>query len=227
MPAPTPTFAVIPVKERLDLTRRLLTQLAADGGYETIFVLDNGSADRTADWLRNQPAHTRIEAVAAPGLGIYALWNLGVALARERQPRCNIAILNNDLQIGSEFLDRLAVGLRSAPDLWAVSANYDRRILHGVEYVRSTFKRGGLAGFAFMTRGEVFDRLTFDQGFSWWYGDDDFVAQIHAHGGRTGIVGDATVEHVGGGAQTVRYTPEVLAAVERDRRRMWAKWGHF
>jgi hypothetical protein len=25
----------------------------------------------------------------------------------------------------------------------------------------------------------------------------------------------------------VHYTPERLAAIERDRRRMWAKWGHF
>ena len=34
----------------------------------------------------------------------------------------------------------------------------------------STFKDGGLAGFAFMVRGEVFDRLTFDEDFAWWYG---------------------------------------------------------
>jgi GT2 family glycosyltransferase len=111
--------------------------------------------------------------------------------------------------------------------LWAVSPNYDGRVLSGLEYVRSTFKDGGLAGFAFMVRGEIFDQVSFDEAFSWWYGDDDFVAQVQAQGGRTGIVGEATVEHVGGGAQTVRYRQEVLAAIERDRRRMWSKWGHF
>lgn len=227
MDGAVPTFVVIPVKDRLDLTRRLVDDLAGEGGYEVLFVLDNGSTDGTAAWLRRQPVPARIELVETPGLGIYGMWNLGVRLARARHSRSNIAVLNNDIRTGPDFLARLATGLRSQPDLWAVCPNYDRRPVRGVEYVRSTFKRGGLAGFAFMARGEVFDEISFDEGFRWWYGDDDFVAQVKARGGRAGIVGDATVEHIGGGAQSVRYTPAVLADIERDRRRMWAKWRHF
>jgi GT2 family glycosyltransferase len=222
-----PTFVVIPVKGRLDLTCPLVTQLAEDGGYETLFVLDNGSTDGTWDWLHRRSPPTGITGVAAPGLGIYEMWNLGVRLARAREPLCNIAILNNDLRIGPRFLARMAAGLRSHADLSAVSANYDQRAVDGIAYVRSTFKRRGLAGFAFMARGEVFDRLSFDEGFRWWYGDDDFVCQVEAAGGRVGIVGEAIVDHLGGGGQTVRYTSEVLAAIARDRRRRWAKWGHF
>ncbi len=227
VPATVPTFVVIPVKERLELTRRLVDHLEAEGGYDELFVLDNGSCDGTAAWLRHRSVDTRITPVDAAGLSIYGLWNLGVRLARTRHPAGNIAILNNDIRPGPQFLDRLAAGLRSRPDLWVVSPNYDHRPVRGVEYVRSTFKRGGIAGFAFMARGEVFDEISFDEGFRWWYGDDDFVAQVRARGGRAGIVGDATVEHIGGGAQTVRYTPAVLADIERDRRRMWAKWRHF
>lgn len=223
----TPTFVVVPVKGRLPLTRNLVTQLAAEADYDEIFVLDNGSDDGTWDWLRRQQERGRLEAVAAPSLGIYQLWNLGVDLARKRHPDPNVAILNNDLRIGPLLLPRLAAGLRSAPDLWAVSPNYDGRSVKGVQYVHSTFKRRGLAGFAFMARGAIFDQVSFDEAFEWWYGDDDFVAQAEARGGRVGIVGEATVEHIGGGAQTVHYTPERLAAIERDRRRMWAKWGHF
>lgn len=223
----TPTFVVVPVKGRLPLTRHLVTQLAAEGGYEELFVLDNGSDDGTWDWLRRQQEQGRLEAVAAPALGIYELWNLGVQLARKRDPDPNVAIFNNDLRIGPRLLSRLAAGLRSAPDLCAVSPNYDGRAVKGVQYVHSTFKRQGLAGFAFMARGAVFDQVSFDETFEWWYGDDDFVAQLEARGGRVGIVGEASVEHIGGGAQTVQYTRERLAAMERDRRRMWAKWGHF
>jgi GT2 family glycosyltransferase len=222
-----PTFVVIPVKDRLDLTRRLVDHLTAEGGYEALYVLDNGSCDGTAAWVRRRPVRTMIQPVDAAGLSVYAMWNLGVRLARTRHPAGNIAILNNDIRTGPQFLTRLAAGLRSRPDLWVVSPNYDHRVVRGMEYVQSTFKRGGLAGFAFMTRGEVFDEISFDEGFRWWYGDDDFVAQVEARGGRVGIVGDATVEHIGGGAQTIRYTPEVLADIERDRRRMWAKWRHF
>jgi GT2 family glycosyltransferase len=225
--APVPTFVVLPVKDRLDLTRQLVEQLVEDGGYETLFVLDNGSTDGTAAWLRGRPANAGVEVVGAPDLRIYGLWNLGIRVARARRPRCNIAFLNNDLRISPGFLRRLSAVLRSTPDLWAVSPNYDGRSLRGLQYVRSTFKAGGLAGFAFMVRGEVFDRFTFDEGFSWWYGEDDFVARIIAAGGRVGVLGEAKVEHIAGGSQTIRYTGEVLAAIERDRRRMWSKWGHF
>jgi GT2 family glycosyltransferase len=227
MSAPVPTFVVVPVKDRLDLTRAMVEQLVRDGGYDTLFVLDNGSRDGSSDWLSRQPSAARLEVVEAPGLRIYELWNLGARLARAREPRGNIVFLNNDLRIGPQFLRRLSAGLDSAPDLWAVSPNYDGRQLQGVQYVSSTFKGGGLAGFAFMVRGEVFDRLTFDEGFTWWYGEDDFVAGITAAGGRVGVIGEARVEHIRGGSQTIRYTPEVLAAIERDRRRMWSKWGHF
>jgi GT2 family glycosyltransferase len=223
----TPTFVVVPVKGRQPLTRHLVTQLAAAGGYDELYVLDNGSDDGTWQWLRRQQEQGRLEAVAAPALGIYQLWNLGVRLARKRDPDANVAIFNNDLRIGPRLVSRLAAGLRSAPDLWAVSANYDGRAVNGVQYVHSTFKRRGLAGFAFMVRGAIFDQVSFDEAFEWWYGDDDFVAQIEARGGRVGVVGEAMVEHIDGGAQTVRYTRERLAGIERDRRRMWAKWGHF
>jgi GT2 family glycosyltransferase len=155
------------------------------------------------------------------------MWNLGVRLARSRQAACNVAILNNDVALGPGVLVRLANALRSRSDLWVVSPNYDRRPLAGIQYVRSTFKHRGLAGFAFMGRGEILDRFAFDEGFNWWYGEDDFIARVVAAGGRVAIVGEANVEHIGGGSQTVRYTPDVLVAIERDRRRMWAKWGHF
>jgi len=225
---PVPTYVVIPVKNRLDLTRSLLAQLAAGGGYDTVFVLDNGSSDGTKEWLQVQRS-PRLEPVDAEGLGIYDMWNLGVRLARARRRVCNIAILNNDLSLGPGCLIRLAATLRNQCDLWVVSPNYDRRPMpaSGVEYVRVTYKGRGLAGFAFMVRGEIFDGLSFDGAFTWWYGEDDFIARVHAGGGRIGIVGAASVEHLGGGSQTVRYTPDLLAAIERDRRRMWRKWGHL
>jgi GT2 family glycosyltransferase len=227
MPDSRPNFVVVPVKDRLDLTRQLVAQLEAEAGYEAVFVLDNGSTDGTRKWLDGRSGQAGIEAVDASGLGIYGMWNLGVRLARARERSCNVAILNNDLSLGPRLLVRLAAGLHSRPDLWAVSPNYDGRALNGAQYVRSTFKQRGLAGFCFMARGEAFDRVSFDEGFEWWYGEDDFVARVEAEGGRVGIVGEASVEHIGGGAQTVRYTREILDAIERDRRRMWAKWAHF
>jgi GT2 family glycosyltransferase len=221
-----PSYVVIPVKNNLALTSALVAQLRDQGGYETILVFDNGSTDDTPGWLAAQAGRGDLIAIAAGDMTLHQMWNAGVSLSRARHPACNIAILNNDLRIGPGFLARLGSALRADLRLWAVSPNYDGRPVDGVQYVTSTFKRGGLAGFAFMVRGEAFDDIAFDEHFSWWYGDDDLVAQIYALSHRAGIVAGVTVDHIDGGSRTVRYTATVRAAIELDRQRMIAKWCH-
>ncbi|MEO7430019.1 MAG: hypothetical protein ABIY48_11635 [Acidimicrobiales bacterium] len=216
----------MPVKDNLALTSSLVAQLAEQGGYEAMFVLDNGSIDGTAAWLAAHAREYGIVPVAAEGMCLHRMWNLGVALARAEQLECNVAILNNDLRIGARFLGGLSDALRADERLWAVCPTYDERRIEGVAHVVSTFKRRGLAGFAFMVRGEAFDRLRFEERLTWWYGDDDLVAQIYAQGRRVGIVGGVEVDHVNGGSQTLRMTPAVEAAIERDRQVMVAKWNH-
>jgi GT2 family glycosyltransferase len=223
---PVPTYVVIPVKDNLALTSALVAQLRDQAGFEAIFVFDNGSSDETAAWLGDQAHRGDLIPVEARGMTLHEMWNAGVALSRARDPVCNVAILNNDLRVGPDFLTRLGSAFRADPQLWAVSPNYDGRPIDGVQYVASTFKRRGLAGFAFMVRGEAFEHIAFDEQFTWWYGDDDLVAQIYAHGHRAGVVGSVAVDHIGGGSQTVRYTPTVRAAIERDRQRMVTKWCH-
>jgi len=96
-----------------------------------------------------------------------------------------------------------------------------------VDLVRGTYKDGGLAGFAFTVRGEWFDRLSFDEDFEWWFGDDDLVAQIEQLGGTTGVVRATWVQHVDGGSQTLlQRVPDVYAGLLRDYERMVSKWGH-
>jgi GT2 family glycosyltransferase len=227
VPAVPPTFVVIPMKDNVELTRELLHELWADGGYDAIFVYDNGSSEQTRTWLDRQARAARIEVVDAAGLTLVQMWNDAVSRARTRAAVCNIAFLNNDVRIGPCCIEMLSKALRADPSLCAVSPNYDRRQIDDVQYVSSTFKRRGMAGFAFMVRGEAFNDVAFDPAFEWWYADDDLVAQIESSGRRVGIVPGATVEHVNGGSQTVRYTKRILQACERDRRRMWTKWQHL
>jgi GT2 family glycosyltransferase len=224
--AGVPTYVVVPVRDRLELTRALVGDLVCQGGHDGLFVFDNGSTDGTACWLAREHARGTLVAVDAAGWTLHRMWNAGIRLARERDPACNIAILNNDLRLGPDFCRRLAAALRSEPDLVAVSPNYDGRPIDGVVHVTSTFKNGGLAGFAYMVRGEAFDHIAIDETLRWWYGDDDLVAQIAACGGRVGVTGATTVEHVNGGSQTITYTREVVYDLEHDLLHMLAKWGH-
>lgn len=220
-----PIEVLIPVRDQHHLTESLLDQLQDQGGYAGITVFDNGSGPAGARWLAGRTGRGGVDVVDAAGSGIYDMWQDGVERARHRSPGCDVAILNNDLVVGPDFLGALGRALHSDTKLWAVSPRYDDRSIDGVEYVTGTWKGGGLAGFAFLVRGTAFDHIAFDRSFHVWFGDDDLVAQIERLGRKVGITGDTWVEHVDGGSQTLRRRRGVIELLARDYERMIAKWG--
>jgi GT2 family glycosyltransferase len=217
---------IIPVKDNPAMTGWVLGQLDAQAEAGKVMVIDNGSSPELRRWLAQRSGRGAFWVIDAPATTLSHMWRLGAATAATWDGNGHVAFLNNDVSIGPNFLSALSQALDDDPALWAVSPNYDDRPIDGVEYVTSTFRRNGLAGFAFMVRNAAFQQIAFDQQFEWWYADDDLVAQIEAAGGKVGITGSTWVEHLGGGSQTVRYTPEVVDTIERDRQRMLAKWGH-
>jgi GT2 family glycosyltransferase/predicted O-methyltransferase YrrM len=202
-------YAVIPVKDNLELTSRLIQQLRVQGETDRIIVCDNGSGETTRTWLAGQDDLTVLD---LPDVGIHEMWNAGVdwMIAQEQKRNVNVAFLNNDLVIGDRFIRRLAEALRSDRDLVAACGNYDGRRIEGL-YERTEDLcaerydgTGGFAGFAFMVRGEWFwSGYKFPQECRWWYGDNDLVAAAYFAGGHVGIAASAEVEHVNGGGQSV------------------------
>lgn len=227
-----PTFVVIPFKDRVDLTSALVTQLRHQGGFDAIFLMDNGSTQsKTANWLASvTEADPRVEVYDCAGLNIHEMWNLGLRQANSRAWRSNVAVLNNDISIGPGFLDGLASTLRRFPFVEVVSPNYDGRDLGADEVVPVSDicagrydGTGGLAGFAFMLKGERPYR--FPTELQWWYGDTDLLASVHAGGLDAVITGAATCEHVKGGSQTGRWSdPDMQRVLEADRAWFEAKW---
>lgn len=215
-----PTFVVIPMKDRMDLTRPLLEQLAHQDEYERIFIYDNGSSEQTKAELGELDI-PRLTVTDAAGWNIHQMWNAGLTEAKRSAWPCNIAVLNNDLKIGDAFLSGLAHELRRDPLLAAVSPNYDGRPGDGVQYVREICAdrydgTGGLAGFSFMIKAE--GNYSFPDELNWWYGDNHMLASILYAGSKAGIVLGTTVEHVDGGKQTGGWDDPVRAAeIEQDR----------
>lgn len=221
-----PTYVVVPLKNRADLTGSLLDQLKAQGGYDKVFLFDNGSNRKTKNWLATLD-RDNVEVFDADGMNIHQMWNAGIAEALRRSWPCNVAILNNDIDIGPRFLSGLAGPLRSDPLLAAVCPNYDGREGSGVVYTEDMCGgrydgTGGLAGFAFMLKGEAGYR--FPEDLQWWFGDADMLMAIVAAGSKAGIVLDVTCTHVGGGSQTGDWDamPDVIAA---DREKFRRRWG--
>lgn len=229
-----PNFAVIPVKGQHHYTEALLRQLGDQREHAGILVYDNGADTDPYEGF----VPDNCEIIPAPGLTIHQMWNAGIRKARENYAAVNIAILNNDLEIGPEFLSGLAAALRSSDALFAVSPNYDGRVFeHDIQAVKGIAAgredgTGGMAGFAFMVKGELYDHgfPLFDEQFELWYGDNDFVMTVEAMGGLIGIVRDTTVVHIDGGSKTAGdgttrlKSDELQKMADRDLRRFEEKW---
>lgn len=201
---------VIPVRDNIEMTQRLVGQLYSFGGYDDLLIFDNGSEDPAMrSWLERIGANGMARVFdASEAEGIHAMWNAGIAEARRLHPGgVDVALLNNDLLVGHGFLQRLSRGLREDPSCLAVCGNYDNRPGRGTIPVRGIAAgrydgTGGLAGFAFMVRSELLERYRFPTEMAWFFGDNHLVASIEAAGGWYGVVQDALVDHLDGGGNT-------------------------
>jgi glycosyltransferase involved in cell wall biosynthesis len=203
------TYAVIPVRDRHDYTRRLLAQLGLPP--ERVIVLDNGSTVPASEALVGL---ARI--VELPSRNISELWNAGLDLiASECSGAHNVAVLNNDLEVDPRFLDRLAAGLRAQPDHVIAYPDEGRRLPDG-----SFDHQGRMTGYAFMLRGE--DGIRADPQFVWWCGDDDIERQGRARG-KVVCVGGVEIRHLEPNASTST-DPELQAKAMQDQERFLAKW---
>lgn len=213
-----PTFVVIPVRDRHDMTANLIEQLE---GYADIFVFDNDS---------DVPPPDEWNAIPAKYETISQMWNDGLHRAEEAAKAAghdewNVAILNNDLEVPPGFLRTLANGLRLRDDFWIAYPNWHGAdIPEGNAVITSSNEGTGrtLSGWAFIVRGET--GLRVDERFEWWYGDDDLQLQVESQGKQVVCVG-VTCKHLEPNKSS--QTPEKQAIIAKDRERFLEKWGAF
>lgn len=228
-----PNIVVIPMKDRADLTMALVDELAVQGEATAVLIYDNGSSEETREQLRawqRPPGLGHLAVFEAAGLNIHEMWNRGLDVATAGGQPVNVAILNNDIKIGPRFLSGLARALRSDPLAAVASPNYDGRAPDGADLqtVRDICAgrydgTGGIAGFAFMLKGEGGYR--FPPELAWWYGDNDMMCSAAAAGMHGVIALGVTCEHIGGGSQTAGDWSQHAAVLEADREWFVAKWG--
>lgn len=225
-----PTFVVIPVKDKLELTQSLVEQLREQGGYDGIFIFDNGSGPATKEWLKAQPDLLTWD---AKGVGIHHMWNAGAREAMRRSGACSdIIFLNNDLVLGHDFCQGMKDAL--AGQWVAVSANYDGRPgdgevhqVHGICAERYD-GTGGLAGFAFAVKSEWFAAgYAFPTDAKWWYGDNDMTLTMDMMGAPYGVATGVAVEHLGAGTAGDWMDKKYAAQLAADRAAFAAKWEQY
>jgi len=105
---------VIPSRNGREL---LDTCLPALDGASEVIVVDNGSDDGTADWLRLEFPNVTVESSAEP-LSFARAVNIGIA----RATYSHICLLNNDMIVERGFIDALRRAFDEVPHLFCATA---------------------------------------------------------------------------------------------------------
>jgi N-acetylglucosaminyl-diphospho-decaprenol L-rhamnosyltransferase len=133
---------VVPVRGHWELTRSCLEHLAAQSARHRVIVVDDGSDDDTPTRLREEwPAVTVVE--MGTSVGYTRAVNRGVAAGDGE----HVVLLNNDVELRPDCLERLVAPLREDARVGAVAAVMLRPGGHTIDSVGIVADRV-LAGFA-------------------------------------------------------------------------------
>jgi len=116
---PAGTSVVIPSRDGRALLEALLPRIEEElaGSAAEVVVVDNGSRDQTADWLREANPGVTVETSREP-LSFAAAVNRGIARARYNR----VLLLNNDMAPEPGFLAALHSAFGTVPDLFCATA---------------------------------------------------------------------------------------------------------
>lgn len=187
---------IIPVCNQLNYTRTCLETLRQDGIENgQIIVIDNGSTDGTADYLRMFPELKVITNPVNRGCG--PAWNQGLQAATTEW----LVVLNNDVYIPRGFFqglrafaiqgwDIVSPAMREGEweyDVEAYAADFMQRM-------RSLHRPGVVHGVCFMLHRRVIQKIGLFGDYG-GYEDHEYMARAREAGFRLGTTGGAFLHH--------------------------------
>lgn len=185
--------AVIPTRYHPPKLAAILPILAADG--VTVCLMESDDYDH----------------------GIYRMWNAGVEMARALGAD-HIAVLSDDIEILGGTLPALAAMLDASSAVGVVYPNTNAHWLSApwpddMEMTHGTWGSGGMAGFCFMFRASL--SIPFDEGYHWWFGDDQFEADVWAAGYAVARATNIPIHHEPNGSAR-RHWDELAPLIGQD-----------
>lgn len=200
--APADYTVVIPVLNQLEYTQRCIESLRAGGTRsQSILVIDNGSTDGTAQWLKSQDEIASFR--NRVNLGCGGAWTQGALLSGREW----VVLLNNDVVVCPHGIADLLAAAQEhgldvvSPSLAEGPLDYDFSA-HAAEFrkaMRGQVRRGWFHGVCFAVRRSVFERIGFPDTDRQLGGREDveYLVRCIRHGVPTGTVGDVLLHHFG------------------------------
>jgi len=220
---------IIPVFNQLEFTRQCLESFfrCPPLASARLIVVDNGSGDGTAEYLKKFP---QIEVIHnAENLGCAAAWNQGFRVTKSNW----IAILNNDVVLTpgwldgllafaeSEQLDIVSPALREGPLNYEIES-YAREF---VQAAGSIIRPGVAHGVCFLVRRRVFESIgLFDENFRiGQFEDADFFQRARQAEFRLGSTGCSFMHHFGSVTQNAIRSRRNASPYEASNRAYYRK----
>jgi GT2 family glycosyltransferase len=234
---------VIPTFNNLFFTQLIvgLIQQTTKIDYELIIV-DNGSTEdgmqKYFDWLEKSVSLNLFEEIRiirnGENLGVARAWNIGIKEARGKY----IAVLNNDILIDNDCLERMEKAMDDNPEIWCLSPAFTHLAMpedwHEMALKQRFLPRqvkDGAIGFFYMFRREIISKLKkpkegyfIDEQFGMlWYEDTDIWMRLSAAGHPGKSISDVLVHHFE--SKTIALIPDAKKYMAENRDKFIKKYG--
>jgi tetratricopeptide (TPR) repeat protein len=210
---------VIPTKTNIGGLTKLVGQLLADTMVDKIIIVADGS--EAYDNLNAIPKFNKvIKVMVNEGVGIHAMWNLGMNIAGYDG---HIAFINDDVSLDKDCMYELGAVLAKNHDYGLICPSYstvkptEDRVV--TDTCRSRYDgTGGMAGFCMVLNKELVPRFRFDEDMKWWYGDDLLVDWVTKENRKCVISAETSCVHED--SKTIKTNPpkDFAAIVANDKK---------
>ncbi len=220
---------IIPVCNQSEWTKKTLEQIRETVHMpHEVIVIDNGSTDDTQKVVKGRAGVRSIR--NKKNHGVYVAWNQGCSEATGT----HFAILNNDLLLPDGWAERLM-----AHDRHAICPTYEQAAIEREDFAKRNARVArnpdvseadrpgmhpkGFAGFCFILSREAWERTgRFDEGYRYWYGDNDYWLRLREMGFIPFIASDVLIHHYMN--KTCKDMDDFLTQRESERRIFLKRW---
>ncbi|WP_224753613.1 glycosyltransferase family 2 protein [Paenibacillus terricola] len=237
------TSIIIPTYNQAKYLKSCVESISehTDLPYE-IIIVDNGSTDETAEYLKQIGSQVRYR-ILADNHGFAGAVNIGLMMAKGT----TLLLLNNDTLVTDNWLDNMLACLNSESKIGMVGpvTNYisgDQQIdvpytdiVDMYEFARRNnelnsarwIRTDRLVGFCLLFRRELLEKVGYlDEGFEVGnFEDDDYNIRVRLQGYSLVIARDSFIHHFG--SVSMKATGQQFESInERNMRFYMSKWGN-